>query len=248
MSCSVASVLCSTSDTGVVVEAAASGPSLVVGESACQLGPSALEQREARLGREVPGEREPQREAARVVDAWGLLCVEQPFEDLVAVLGDAVHLPRPFGHPPGTGAPRTQPGPLAAQRAGGGDGFRRTGAARLGDGDRVARLEPCERRVERPEGDVGEEPELVAQPAADLVPVHLLLEEETEDGEFEHVSSDGQAGLGSLAAYDLTIYHIDISVQHIPAPCCTSRSAAARPFPVTGGSASSAAGRVPLAQ
>ncbi len=61
------------------------------------------------------------------------------------------------------------------------------GAARLGHGHRPGRLEAGQSRVQRTERDVGEQAELVAEPAADLVAVQLLFVEQSEDGQVEHV-------------------------------------------------------------
>ena len=185
---------------GVVVEAAPGGASLIVGETAGQLRPTPLEQGEAGLGREVTCEREAQREAASVVRTGGFLRVEELFEQLAAVVGDPVDLARPLGRPTGPRSPRAKARPLAAERSRRRDRGHRAGATRLGDGDRVARLETRQGGVERAERDVGEEAELVAQPPADLVPVHLLLEQESEDGELEHVSPSGRIGSGSANA------------------------------------------------
>ena len=179
MSCSTPSALCSTTRAGVGVELAVVARSGSRRGAASQLGPPALEEGEAGLGRQVTGERQPQREAAGVVG--GRSSVNRVEKELPPGRRDPVDLARPP-------APRTRcaAGPAspptrrsASRSAGRGPG--RRGAL---DGlDRAARLQAGERRVDRAERDVGEEPELVAEPPAHLVAVHAgLLVEEARGG------------------------------------------------------------------
>ena len=117
------------------------------------------------------------------------------------------------------GPPGPEGRPLAAERPGHGD---REAARRPSDSCLTAPAASSgQRRVERAERDVGEQPELVGEPLPDLVAVQFLFLQQTQDGQFEHVSEprgserDPQVGprldCSSRAACsnDISIRYID---------------------------------------
>ena len=78
-------------------------------------------------------------------------------------------------------------------------------------------LKPGEGGVEGAERDVGREAELVAQQLADLVAVAVLLAQQAEDGEIEHVPN-------------IAVRYIDdATLTHLPGSGYPERPVAARP-------------------
>ena len=108
---------------GVDVEVGAGG--LGLAEALDELGAPALQQGEAGLGGEMPGEGQAEPEAAGVVG--GAAARQQLGEELPAGVGDPVDLAAPPG-PGGGVAAGPQDGQLAAQRARGGCRGGRRGA------------------------------------------------------------------------------------------------------------------------
>ena len=149
--------------------------------------PPPLEQPQSGVGRQVAAEGQLEIEGAVVITARGL-GREQLLEELLAPFRDAVDLlgpAAPLGLPAGP-----EGGCLAGHRTGHRD---RSGRRRLEcclhrlDG--AGRLQAGQRRIERAERDARKGAERGRQPLLEFVAVELLLLEQAQDGEFQHVST-----------------------------------------------------------
>ena len=149
-----------------------------LGQALGQLGPAALEQPQAGLGGQVAGEGQAQAEAAGVVVAPAPLSLSRSSANWrrpSSVIRYTLRARRPR---PGLArrARRAARSPLREPVMGTGAAVASPGL--LGGLHRTGTLEPGQGRVEGPERDVGEQPELVAQALADLVAVQLLVLEQ----------------------------------------------------------------------
>src|SRR5438270_8877945 len=145
-----------------------------------------LEQAQAGVGRQVAAERQLQIESPVVVAA-GRLRRQKLLEELFAPGGDAVDLLGPaasLGLPPSPEGSR-----LAGHRTGHRDrGPQSRSLERLDRFDGPGRLEAVERRVQRAKRDARKRPKSRGQTLLEFVAVELLLFEQPQDGEFQHVS------------------------------------------------------------
>src|SRR5579875_19618 len=174
--------------------------------------PTALQETEPGLGREVAGEGQPQGKGPVVLGVPGTFPPGQEcLEEGQADGRDGVHLagaafPGAAGSPGGgaAGGGGVGPaqvavgGPLASEGPRHGYGGRRGlspggwGRARpaLGSGrqglHRSGGLQPGQGRVQGAEGDGGQQPQSVAEAPLQLVAVHLLLPQQAQDGQVEH--------------------------------------------------------------
>ena len=165
--------------SGVDVEPVPRGACPVGGQPPGQLGPAALEEGQPGLGARwrAKARRRPKLRASSV--PAGSSASRSCSKSRRPSLGDPVHLARPLGALCGPGPARAR-SPARSPLRDPVEGMGAPAAAgRFGDGHRPGRLETGQRRVERSEGDVGEQAQLVAEAAADLVAMELLLVEET---------------------------------------------------------------------
>ena len=164
-------------------------------------------------------------------------------------VGDAVHLLAPGAAAAAAGGPRRWARKAASSPASepliGADGPGRCRPAGHGL-DQAGLLEPAERRVERAERDGQAQAQQVAEALAQLVAVEVVLFEEAEDGEFQHVirirwmrsPTGGRAAMHRDVPYRVRSYRFDISIGslpesspfvNLPSPVVRHTAAGARP-------------------